>query len=80
VPALTALRYSARSFARAPGSSLALFVTIALGIGGNASVVGFIRGSVAFASGRLDRSRAMDSCLIGGGVSSAPRAERCYRL
>jgi predicted permease len=41
------LRYSARSFTRAPGLALALLVTIALGIGSNASVLGFVRGSVA---------------------------------
>src|SRR5262249_57184316 len=40
------LRYSARSFTRAPGLALALLVTIALGIGSNASVLGFVRGSV----------------------------------
>lgn len=43
---LSDLRYSARSFARAPGLSLALLFTIALGIGSNASVLGFVRGSV----------------------------------
>jgi predicted permease len=47
VPVLTGLRHSARSLARPPGSTLALLLTIALGIGGNASVFGFIRGSVA---------------------------------
>jgi predicted permease len=36
-----------RSFARTPGLSLALLGTIALGIGSNASVLGFVRGSLA---------------------------------
>ena len=40
------LRYSARSLTRAPGLALTLLLTIALGIGGNASVVGFVRGLV----------------------------------
>ena len=40
------LRYSAKSLARTPGVTLALLLTIALGIGGNASVFGFIRGLV----------------------------------
>jgi len=40
------LRYSARSLARTPGLTLTLLLTIALGIGGNASVVGFVRGLV----------------------------------
>jgi ABC-type antimicrobial peptide transport system permease subunit len=40
------LRYSARSFARAPGFTAALLLTIALGIGGNAAVYGFVRGLI----------------------------------
>jgi putative ABC transport system permease protein len=40
------LRYSARSLTRTPGLALTLLLTIALGIGGNASVVGFVRGLV----------------------------------
>jgi putative ABC transport system permease protein len=43
---LSDLKYSARSLSRAPGFALALLLTIALGIGANASVLGFIRGSV----------------------------------
>jgi len=38
------LRYSARSLSRAPGFALTLLFTIALGIGSNASVHGFVRG------------------------------------
>jgi putative ABC transport system permease protein len=38
------LKYSARSFTRTPGLALALLLTIALGIGSNASVLGFIHG------------------------------------
>jgi HAMP domain-containing protein len=38
------LQYSARSFSRTPGLSLVLLLTIALGIGSNASVSGFVRG------------------------------------
>lgn len=41
-----ALRYSARSFARTPALTFVLLLTIALGVGANASVFGFIRGSV----------------------------------
>ena len=43
---LTDLRYSVRSLTRTPGVALALVLTIALGIGSNASVFGFIRGSI----------------------------------
>ena len=39
-------RYSARSLGRTPGLTLALLFTIALGIGSNAAVFGFIRGFV----------------------------------
>jgi putative ABC transport system permease protein len=46
VPLLSDLKYSARSLARTPGFAAALLLTIALGIGANASVLGFIRGSV----------------------------------
>ena len=65
------LRYSARSLARTPGLTLTLLLTIALGIGSNAAVVGFIRGLVTrdlplpgletvvsvFAQGRAGRAR-----------------------
>jgi putative ABC transport system permease protein len=40
------LRYSARSFLRTPGLTAALLLTIALGIGSNASVHGFVRGLI----------------------------------
>src|SRR5690349_4153242 len=43
---LADLRYSVRGLARSPALSVALFLTIALGIGGNAMVYGFIRGSL----------------------------------
>ena len=46
VAVLADLRYSARSFRRAPGLALALLLSIALGIGSNASVLGFVRGLV----------------------------------
>ncbi len=38
------IRYSVRKFVRTPGLALALLLTIALGIGSNVSVYGFIRG------------------------------------
>jgi hypothetical protein len=43
------IRYSARSFARTPGLTIALLTTIALGIGSNAAVFAFIRGLVTSA-------------------------------
>ncbi len=47
VTVLQGLRYSARSFARTPGVTVALLLTIALGIGANAAVYGFVRGLIA---------------------------------
>lgn len=41
---------SARAFARAPGLSLALLLTIALGVGSNASIYGFLQGLIHPAS------------------------------
>jgi hypothetical protein len=38
------IRKSTRAFARAPVLSLALLFTIALGVGSNASVYGFVQG------------------------------------
>ncbi len=44
---LADFKYSAKSLARTPGLTAALLLTIALGIGSNAAVFGFIRGLVA---------------------------------
>src|SRR5688572_3781171 len=41
------LRYSARRLTRTPGLAVALVLTIAMGIGSNAAVYGFVRGLVA---------------------------------
>ncbi|MFC5865412.1 ABC transporter permease [Acidicapsa dinghuensis] len=41
---LSRIRSSARSFARAPGLSFALLLTIALGIGSNSAIYGFLQG------------------------------------
>jgi predicted permease len=47
---LADLRYSARGLARTPGLTAVLLLTIAIGVGGNAMVYGFIRGSLSHAS------------------------------
>jgi predicted permease len=44
---LADLKYSARSLVRAPGLALALLLTIAIGVGSNAAVLGFVRGFVS---------------------------------
>jgi putative ABC transport system permease protein len=43
---LADLKYSVRGFARSPGLTVALLFTIAVGIGSNAAVLGFVRGTV----------------------------------
>lgn len=43
-PSLPRIRRSARAFARAPALSIALLLTIALGVGSNAAVYGFLQG------------------------------------
>src|SRR5687768_8523236 len=44
MPGWADLKYSARSLTRAPAATFALVLTIAVGIGSNAVVVGFVRG------------------------------------
>jgi hypothetical protein len=44
VQVLSRIRYSARTFLRTPGLTLALLLTIALGIGSNVCIHGFVRG------------------------------------
>ena len=43
---LLTIRKSARAFARTPGLSLVLLLTIALGVGSNVSVFGFVQGLI----------------------------------
>src|SRR5437660_5399899 len=54
---LFSLRYSARSFIRRPGLALALLFTIALGIGSNVTVHGFVQSltSPSFPLASFDR-------------------------
>jgi ABC-type antimicrobial peptide transport system permease subunit len=47
---LTGIRHSARHFVRTPGVSLALLFTIALGVGSNVAIHGFVRGMTKFNS------------------------------
>jgi MacB-like periplasmic core domain/FtsX-like permease family len=54
---LPRIRRSARAFARAPGLSLVLLLTIAIGVGSNAAVYGFIEGLTHPASPIRDTHR-----------------------
>jgi hypothetical protein len=56
---LADIRYSIRGLARTPGLTAALLVTIAIGIGGNAMVTGFIRGSRTRVSAVPDPDRVL---------------------
>jgi hypothetical protein len=54
---LLTIRKSARSFARTPGLSLVLLLTIALGVGSNVSVFGFVQGLIHPNSRAKDEDR-----------------------
>src|SRR5579862_8548462 len=54
---LLRIRESAKAFARVPGLSLALLITIALGIGSNAAIFGFLRGLTHPTSALKDSNR-----------------------
>jgi len=59
----TDLRYAARSLARSPGLTTTLLLTIALGIGSNAAVFGFIRGLAAPGAGASDTNQFMSAAM-----------------
>jgi hypothetical protein len=54
---LAELRHAARSLAKRPGFMLAVLVTVALGIGSNAAVLGFMNGLVTTRTSLADGSR-----------------------
>jgi putative ABC transport system permease protein len=54
---LLTIRNSARVFARAPGLSLVLLLTIALGVGSNITVFGFVQGLMHPSSPAKDKDR-----------------------
>ncbi|HSC28693.1 MAG TPA: ABC transporter permease, partial [Vicinamibacterales bacterium] len=74
------LRYSARSLTRAPGFAVALWLTIALGIGANASVRGFIRGSVDRGVPLSDVEGAVSLFARGSGDTFGPVSYDDYLL
>jgi ABC-type lipoprotein release transport system permease subunit len=56
---LSDIRYSARHFIRSPGVTLALLLTIALGIGGNVAIHGFVRGMTSSGSALVARDNVV---------------------
>jgi putative ABC transport system permease protein len=63
VTLLTDTRQAARSLGRRPGFVLALMMTVALGIGGNAVVLGFMNGLVTRRTPLVDDGRTIVSVL-----------------
>src|SRR3954468_24042067 len=69
----TDLRYSARSLARSPILTITLLLTIALGIGSNAAIAGFVRGLVIhdLSSSEPDQAVSAGMARIGVLLSAA---------
>ncbi len=77
---LVAIRNSSRAFARAPALSLALLFTIALGVGSNASVYGFVQG-LTHPNLALSRVGGVISILgLDRSGQSGPLSSREYHL
>src|SRR3954469_8335744 len=64
----TDLRYSARSLARSPILTVTLLLTIALGIGSNAAIAGFVRGLVVHDLSMAEPDRAVSAGMARIGV------------
>jgi FtsX-like permease family/MacB-like periplasmic core domain len=71
---LRGIRYSVRSLARSPGLTLALLFTIALGVGSNVTIYGFVQGLTArniprIATGRVVSLFGRDAHGAAGPIS-----------
>src|SRR4051812_966585 len=64
----TDLRYSARSLARSPILTVTLLLTIAVGIGSNAAIAGFVRGLVIHDLSIAEADRAVSAGMARVGV------------
>src|SRR3954471_23539519 len=64
----TDLRYSARSLARSPILTVTLLLTIALGIGSNAAIAGFVRGLVIHDLSIAEPDRVVSAAMARIGV------------
>jgi ABC-type antimicrobial peptide transport system permease subunit len=81
----TNLRYSARSLARSPGLTTILLLTIAVGVGSNAAVFGFVRGlslrDIPMTESNHAMSTAMDRIrLLLTSAASAVFAVACINV
>lgn len=76
---LTDIRYSARKFVRAPGLSLALLLTIALGIGSNVSVHRFVLGLTKPHSPLASIDRVVSLFAQDARLAAGPLSYRDYQ-
>lgn len=79
-PGLLRIRRSARAFARAPGLAWALLLTIALGVGGNAAVYGFLEGLTHPESPLRDSGRVVSIFLQDRSRDAGLLSPEDYRL
>jgi ABC-type lipoprotein release transport system permease subunit len=77
---LLRIRRSARAFARTPGLSIALLITIALGVGGNAAIYGFLQGLTHPASALRDSERIVSIFRQDRSRDAGPLSPDEYRL
>ena len=75
---MTDLRHSIRSLSRQWGLSLTLVLTIALGIGSNAAVYGFVRGFVTPDLPITEINRVVSILSLGQGRTLAPLSYDAY--
>jgi predicted permease len=75
---LSDFRYSARSFTRTPGHALTLLLTIALGIGSNAAVFGFVRGMLTRDLPLIGRDRVVSLFARDGHDAFGPVTYESY--
>ncbi len=77
---LLTIRNSAKAFARTPGLSLVLLLTIALGVGSNVSVFGFVQGLIHPNFPTKDEDRVVSIFAQDKTHSAGPLTRRQFQL
>ena len=77
---LLTIRNSARAFARTPGLSLVLLLTIALGVGSNVTVFGFVQGLIHPSFPAKDKDRIVSIFAQDKTHSSGPLTRHQFQL
>jgi len=77
---LLTIRNSARAFARTPGLSLVLLLTIALGVGSNVTVFGFVQGLIHPSFPQKDDGRIVSIFAQDKTHSAGPLTRRQFQL